>query len=253
MIEAEALKASGISHGFFTREGGHSRGIFASLNCGMGSGDDKDIVRMNRTVVADALAVSEPNLITAFQVHSPNVIVAERPWEVGERPRADGMVTAIPGLAIAVLTADCGPILFADAHARVIGAAHAGWKGALHGVTGATLDAMEALGASRSRITAVLGPMISKAAYEVGPEFPARYVDADSVNKKFFTPSPRAGHAMFDLAGYLEERLRREGAGRVINLGLCTFSDEPRFFSYRRTTHRAEKDYGRQISAIALG
>ena len=252
MIAAEALKASGISHGFFTREGGHSRGIFASLNCGMGSGDDKTVVRMNRTIVADTLKVREPHLITAYQVHSPNVMVVEHPWEAGERPRADGMVTVKPGLAIAVLTADCGPILFADAQARVIGAAHAGWKGALHGVTGATLDAMETLGARRSRITAVLGPMISQIAYEVGPEFPARFVDADSANRKFFTPSPRPGHAMFDLAGYLEERLRREGAGTVINLGLCTFSDEQRFFSYRRTTHRAEKDYGRQISAIAL-
>ncbi|MBC8037655.1 MAG: peptidoglycan editing factor PgeF [Rhizobiales bacterium] len=252
MIQADALKISHVSHGFFTREGGHSRGLFASLNCGMGSGDDTEIVRRNRAIVADALNVAEPNLISAYQVHSPDVIVVEGPWPAGDRPRADGMVTAARGLAIGVLTADCGPILFADAQAGVIGAAHGGWKGALAGVTGRTLDAMERLGAKRARTVAVVGPMISGAAYEVGPEFPARFLDEDGANKRFFTASARPGHGMFDLAGYLEARLKREGAGKVVNLGLCTFSDEARFFSYRRATHRAEKDYGRQISAIAL-
>ncbi|HUR42567.1 MAG TPA: peptidoglycan editing factor PgeF [Aestuariivirga sp.] len=252
MIQANALKIPGISHGFFTRKGGHSRGLFASLNCGMGSGDDKDIVRRNRTIVAATLNVSEPELITAYQVHSPEVIAVEKPWAAGERPQADGMVTTTRGLALGILTADCGPVLFADGHAGVIGAAHAGWKGALAGVTGRTLDAMETLGAKRARTVAVVGPMISRGAYEVGPEFSARFIDDDPANQRFFTASPRAGHAMFDLAGYLEARLKREGAGEVISIGACTFSDESRFFSYRRTTHRSETDYGRQISAIAI-
>ncbi|MGH6855501.1 MAG: peptidoglycan editing factor PgeF [Aestuariivirga sp.] len=252
MIQAATLKTSTVSHGFFTREGGHSRGLFATLNCGMGSGDDKEIVRRNRTIVADALNVAEPNLVTAYQVHSPDVIVVEGPWAAGERPRADGMVTVTRRLALGILTADCGPVLFADTQAGVVGAAHSGWKGALAGVTGRTLDAMERLGAKRARTVAVVGPMISKAAYEVGPEFPARFLEEDATNKRFFTASARKGHAMFDLAGYLEARLKREGAGEVVNLGICTFSDEARFFSYRRSTHRTEKDYGRQISAIAL-
>lgn len=252
MIQAEALKIPGVSHGFFTREGGHSQGLFASLNCGMGSGDDKGTVRRNRAIVADRLHVTEPHLVTAYQVHSPDVIVVEGPWPVDARPKADGMVTASRGLAIGVLTADCGPVLFADAEAGVIGAAHAGWKGALAGVTARTLQAMEALGATRSRTVAVLGPMISGAAYEVGPEFPARFLDDEAANQRFFKASDRAGHWMFDLAGYIEARLKLEGAGEVVNLGLCTYDDERRFFSYRRATHRGDTDYGRQISAIAL-
>ena len=252
MITSDALTLPGIAHGFFTREGGHSRGIFASLNCGMGSGDDKDTVRRNRAVAAGKLGVSEPNLVTVHQVHSPAVHVATGPWTAEGRPRADAMVTKQPGLAIGILTADCGPVLFADAEAGVIGAAHAGWKGALSGVTAATLDAMEGLGAERARIVAVIGPMISQSAYEVGPEFPAHFLAQDATNQRYFASSQRAGHAMFDLPGYLASRLRREGAGQVINLGLCTFADASRFFSYRRTTHRGEADYGRQISAIAL-
>ncbi len=252
MIEASELKSKAVAHGFFTRQGGHSRGIFTSLNCGMGSGDDKTIVRKNRGIAAAALKVEEPRLITAHQVHSPDVISVSAPWSEGERPRADAMVTRERGLAIGVLTADCGPILLVDRQAGIIGAAHAGWKGALAGVTGATLAAMESLGAERSRIVAVIGPMISQAAYEVGPEFPERFLEDDAGNQRYFIPSARAGHALFDLPGFLEARLRRDGAGTVVNLGLCTFSDEARFFSYRRTTHRAERDYGRQISAIAL-
>lgn len=252
MIEAEALRISGIRHGFFTRQGGHSSGIFSSLNCGLGSGDDKEVVRRNRGIVAERLGLSEPNLLTAHQVHSLTAVTVEGSWPSEERPRADAMVTDKPGVGLGILTADCGPVLFADPQARVVGAAHAGWKGALAGVTGATLDAMERLGADRARVIAVIGPMISKDAYEVGPEFPDRFIDDDAANRRFFGPSPRAGHAHFDLAGYLEERLKKEGAGEVVNLGLCTFSDEELFFSYRRTTHRAERDYGRQISAIAL-
>lgn len=252
MIQAEALKIPGIAHGFFTREGGYSQGPFASLNCGMGSGDDQGTVLRNRTLVAETLGLAEPNLVTAYQVHSPHVIVVERPWNFSERPKADGMVTKTRNLAIGVLTADCGPILFTDREAHVIGAAHAGWKGALAGVTGRTLDAMEKLGARRARTIAILGPMISGKAYEVGPEFAVRFVDEDPANDRFFTPSERTGHSMFDLAGYIEARLRREGAGEVVNLDLCTFGDESRFFSYRRATHRGEQHYGRQISAIAL-
>lgn len=252
MITSPHLMHPGLRHGFFTRGGGHSTGIFASLNCGLGSGDDKDTVRQNRSEVAHQLGVDEPSLLSAYQVHSPDVAVVTAPWNGSDRPKVDGLVTATPGLAIGILTADCGPILFADSSARVIGAAHAGWKGALTGVTARTIAAMEEQGARRDHIVAVIGPMISQPAYEVGPEFPARFIDEDAGNRRYFAPSPRAGHAMFNLPAYIEDRLRREGAGRVVNLALCTFADEARFFSYRRSTHRGERDYGRQISAIVL-
>ena len=252
MIASDALALDGISHGFFTREGGHSSGLFTSLNCGMGSGDDKEIVARNRAVVAGRLGVAPDHLLSAWQVHSPDAAVVSAPWEGEERPRVDALVTRTPGIGLGVLTADCGPVLFADPSAGVIGAAHAGWKGALTGVTTRTLDVMEEQGASRKNVIAVIGPMISKAAYEVGPEFPGRFTEADPANARWFTPSPRAGHFMFDLPGYLANRLRAEGVGTVVNLSLCTFSDERRFFSYRRATHRNERDYGRLISAIAL-
>ena len=252
MITAQVLASANIAHGFFTREGGHSTGLFTSLNCGLGSGDDKDIVRRNRAVAAAALGVGEPSLLSAYQVHSAEALHVDKPWDMADRPKVDGLVTATPGLAIGILTADCGPLLFADAHAGVIGAAHAGWKGALTGITEATLAAMEKLGAKRQNITAVIGPMISKMAYEVGPEFAERFTEQDKANARYFTPSPRPRHAMFDLPAFLEDRLRREGAGHVVNLALCTFAGEQRFFSYRRATHRSERDYGRQISAIVL-
>ncbi|MGQ0486034.1 MAG: peptidoglycan editing factor PgeF [Hyphomicrobiales bacterium] len=252
MIETPLLGARHIRHGFFTREGGHSTGHFASLNCGMGSGDDKETVRRNRTIVAEALGVAEPRLLTAHQHHSADAITVIEPWPADRRPMADAMVSNAPGLALGVLTADCAPILFADQEARVIGAAHAGWKGALAGVTGATLAAMEALGARRARIVVAIGPAISQAAYEVGPEFPERYLENDARNARFFTPSRRPHHSLFDLPAYLAARLQAEGAGEVVNLAICTFSDEQHFFSYRRTTHRRERDYGRQISAIAI-
>lgn len=253
MIEADALRLDGISHGFFTREGGHSTGLFSSLNCGMGSGDDRAVVAGNRARVAARLGVAPECLLSAYQVHSAEAVLVSGPWpDHEERPRVDGLVTRTPGVALGVLTADCGPVLFADSQARVVGAAHAGWKGALTGVTTRTLDLMEEQGADRARIVAVIGPTISRAAYEVGPEFPARFTEADPANARYFTPSARAGHAMFDLPAYLADRLRAEGVGQVIDLSLCTFSDEERFFSYRRATHRNEKDYGRLISAIAL-
>lgn len=252
MIRSTALDSDRIAHGFFTREGGQSAGVFSSLNCGLGSGDDKDLVQRNRALVADRMGVEASRLLTAWQVHSPDAVIVEGPWQGDDRPRVDALVTATPGLAVAVLTADCGPVLFADAEAGVVGAAHAGWKGALTGVTTTTVEAMERLGAKRSRIAAVLGPMISRQAYEVGPEFASRFTDEDPANVKFFGQSPRPGHKMFDLAGYLVARLRADGVGHVESLDLCTFDDERRFFSYRRTTHRREPDYGRQISAIAL-
>jgi YfiH family protein len=253
MIAADELRLDGLSHGFFTRGGGHSTGLFASLNCGMGSGDDRDTVLRNRALVAERLGVSRDALLSAYQVHSADAVLVTGPWDPdAERPRADGLVTRTPGVALGVLTADCGPVLFADPQARVIGAAHAGWKGALTGITASTLDLMEEQGASRARITAVIGPMISQAAYEVGPEFPARFTEADPANRRYFKPSMRRDHAMFDLPAYLADRLRAEGVGTVVSLSLCTFSDERRFFSYRRATLRRETDYGRLISAIAL-
>ena len=241
MIQSDALLLPGFSHGFFTREGGHSQGVFSSLNCGMGSGDDRETVLKNRAVVAQRLGVAPDCLLSAYQVHSAEAAVVTSPWQADE-----------PGVALGVLTADCGPILFADPEARVIGAAHAGWKGALTGITARTLQVMEAQGADRARIIAVIGPTISQAAYEVGPEFPARFTEPDPANARYFNPSPRAGHANFALPAYLKDRLKAEGVGAVIDLSLCTFADEERFFSYRRATHRQEKDYGRLISAIAL-
>ena len=252
MIESEALRDSRLSHGFFTRGGGHSTGIFASLNCGLGSGDDPEVVAMNRAVVERALGVDGGQLVTAFQVHSAEVAVVYKPWLPDARPKVDGLVTKTKGLALGVLTADCGPVLFADADAGVVGACHAGWKGAVTGVADSTVAAMEQLGAKRDRIVAVLGPTISKAAYEVGPEFPAPFLNQNGDNVRFFSASVKPGHFMFDLPAYLMQRLRGLGLKATYDMGLCTYSDEARFFSYRRATHRGEKDYGRLVSAIAL-
>lgn len=253
MIEASDLKsATNLRHGFFTRKGGHSDGLFTSLNCGFGSGDDKPTVAKNRDTAGEALGVAGSHLQTVWQWHSPDVILAQAPWDPLAPPKGDAIVTTKRGLAIAVLTADCAPLLFADAQAGVIGAAHAGWKGALAGVSDATITAMEQQGARRQHITAVIGPTISQPAYEVGPEFPAPFIAQDAGNADFFIPSGRAYHHMFDLPGYLTRRLTRSGIGKVVNLAICTYSDEDRFFSFRRATHRSEKDYGRQISAIVL-
>jgi YfiH family protein len=201
--------------------------------------------------MASALGVAPSHFITAYQVHSPDVIVVERPWTRETRPRADAMVTRVRGIALGISTADCGPILFADAEAQVVGAAHAGWKGALTGVLEATIAAMEKLGAERDRIIVAIGPMIRQTSYEVGPEFIARFEEADEDNARFFTASARQGHALFDLAGYVAMRLNRAGLSQLEDLGLCTYAD-PRFFSYRRSVHRGEPDYGRHINAIAL-
>ena len=253
MLQAPSLgKLPRIRHGFFTREGGVSRGIYASLNGGVGSSDAPDNVAENRARMAAALGVAPERLLTAYQIHSPDVVVANVPWTPDTRPRADAIVTRTPRLAIGVSTADCGPLLFADADAGVIGAAHAGWRGAFTGVIEATVAAMERLGAVRARIVAALGPAIRQPNYEVGPEFIARFTAADADNARFFRPSERAGHAMFDLAGYIADRVQRAGIVEFEDLALCNYAEPERFFSYRRTTQRGEPDYGRHVNAIAL-
>ena len=252
-ITADALYAlPGIRHGFFTRQGGVSEGIYASLNCGVGSADERAHVMENRARVTADLGVAADRLATPYQVHSPDVVTVDAVWPVGEGPKADAVVTNRPGIAIGVGTADCGPVLFADGAAGVVGAAHAGWKGAFTGVLEATVAAMEALGARRERIVAVLGPTISRSAYEVGPEFRARFLEADAANDAFFTPSGRAEHHQFDLPAFIGMRLRAAGLGTVDDLALCTYADPARFFSYRRTTHAGEPDYGRLLHAITI-
>jgi YfiH family protein len=251
-IEARSLALTGIRHAFFTREGGVSGGHYASLNGGIGSSDSAENVAANRARMAVALNVEPARFITAYQVHSPQVVVAEMPWPQEARPRADGIVTRMRALAIGVTTADCGPILLADPQARVIGAAHAGWRGALGGVVEATVETMERLGATRSQIRAALGPMIRQSNYEVGSDLIARFAAEDRASSRFFAPALRDGHALLDLPGYIAARLERAGIAEVEDLGLCTYADPARFFSFRRTTHRAEADYGRHVNAIAL-
>jgi YfiH family protein len=246
----ESLDRPSVTHGFFGREGGVSGGIFDSLNCGFGSGDAREAVAENRARVAAALGAKD--LLTVYQTHSPHVEVVRTPWQPGAAPRADAMVSDQPGIALGILTADCAPVLFADTEAGVIGAAHAGWKGAFGGVLEATLDAMRTLGAEPARITAVIGPAISSASYEVGPEFYDRFIAEAADNARFFTASARAGHHLFDLPGYVGGRLKRAGVSRVADIAACTYAKEQTYFSYRRTTHRREADYGRNVSAILL-
>ncbi|MEL7211666.1 MAG: peptidoglycan editing factor PgeF [Pseudomonadota bacterium] len=239
-----------VAHGFFTRKGGASSGVFAGLNCGYGSSDQHDIVKINRTRVAEAMAVAPKQLVSVYQVHSPDVVAVEGPIN-GQTPPADAMVTKTPGLALGILTADCQPVLFADRKAGVIGAAHAGWKGALDGVLEATLDAMEAQGADRADITAVIGPSISQAAYEVGPDFFEMFLDQDPDYARFFA-SGEGDRMQFDLPAFGLHRLREAGVGAAEWTRHCTYSDPARFFSYRRSTHAKEADYGRLISTIRL-
>lgn len=252
MIQAPSLVSQNIRHAFFTREGGVSDGIYTSLNGGIGSSDAPDRVKENRARMAAALGVAPTHFVTCYQIHSPTVIVAEEPWTRENSPRADAVVTRVPALAIGVSTADCGPVLFADGEAGVIGAAHAGWKGALTGVLEATIAAMETLGAKRARISAAIGPLIRQPNYEVGAEFVDRFKAAGPANEQFFKPAAREGHAMFDLPGYIKSRLEGAEIKSAEDLGLCTYAEPARFFSYRRTTHRAEPDYGRHVNAIAL-
>jgi YfiH family protein len=253
MLQAPSLsRLAAIRHGFFDRSGGVSEGVYASLNGGVGSDDAPANVAENRARMAAALGVSAVRFLTPYQIHSPEVATVDAPWTPDRRPRADALVTATPSLAIGVSTADCGPLLFADGEARVIGAAHAGWRGAFTGVIEATVAAMEKLGAARGRIVVALGPVISQPNYEVGAEFVERFTAADADNARFFAPSKQPGHAMFDLPRYIAARIERSGISHFEDLGLCTYADPTRFYSFRRTTHLSEPDYGRHINAIAL-
>jgi polyphenol oxidase len=252
-IEAPELSShSGVRHAFFTRRGGVSDGVYASLNGGLGSSDDPRHVIENRRRMAGQLGLPLAALVSVHQVHSPDAVVVEAPFPRDARPRVDGMVTRRPGLALAITTADCGPVLLADPGAGIAAACHAGWRGALSGILEETVEAMERLGADRKRVIAVLGPTIGRDAYEVGPEFVAQFQGQDDGSGRFFRPSPREGRSMFDLPAYIGARLTTCGIGEYADLSLCTYSDDERFFSYRRTTHRGEPDYGRLISAIAL-
>jgi len=252
MLASPLLAAiPGVRHAFFTREGGVSDGIYAGLNGGLGSNDDAARIRENRRRMAVALGVSPENLISAHQTHSADAIVATGPWQGPARPMADAIVTATERLAIGVTTADCGPVLFVDPSARVIGAAHAGWRGALKGILESTIAAMEKLGAERGRMVVAIGPMIRQQSYEVGREFIECFLDAGADHASFFLPALRNGHAMFDLAGFIRLRLENAGVLMIDDLDVDTYSDE-RFYSYRRSVHRNESDYDRHVHAIAL-
>ena len=248
IITADSL--SPFHHGFFTRRGGASSGVFEGLNCGTGSSDQHEAVTINRNRVAEAMGVTSDALMGVYQIHSPDVVTVTAPNT--DRPKADALVTATPGVALSVLSADCQPVLFADATAGVIGAAHAGWKGALDGVLETTLDAMEALGAMRDNISAVIGPCISQTAYEVGPEFFEDFIAKDPAFARFFANGEN-GKYQFDLPALGIHRLREAGVGQAEWTRHCTYNDPDRFYSYRRTTHNKEADYGRLIAAITLG
>jgi YfiH family protein len=238
-----------VPHGFLGRRGGVSAGVHAGLNVGLGSEDDRAAIEENR-LRAVAAVMPDARLITVYQVHSADCVVAE-PWALADRPKADALVTDRPGMLLGILTADCAPVLLADTEAGVVGAAHAGWKGALAGVTDSTIAAMERLGARRDRIAAAIGPCIARASYEVDDAFARRFEAADPANERFFAAG-RPGHHRFDLEAYIAARLAAAGIARVDALGLDTFADESRFYSFRRATHRGEPDYGRQISLIGV-
>lgn len=240
---------AGVKHGFFTRSGGASSGVYEGLNCGGGSGDQAEIVALNRARVAEEMGVDPAALVAVHQVHSADAVTVDGPTRA--RPRADALVTATRGVALSILSADCQPVLFAEREAGVIGAAHAGWRGALDGVLEATLDAMERLGAERARIRAVIGPSISQRAYEVGEEFLERFMDEDTRNGRHFVNGAGPGKYQFDLVGFGLARLRMAGVEAEWT-GHCTYSEPARFYSFRRATHRGEADYGRLISAIRL-
>jgi YfiH family protein len=248
VIRTDAL--AGLPHGFLGRRGGVSTGVLAGLNVGYGSKDDKEAIDENRRRAIAAL-LPGAELATVHQIHSPRVAVAERAWPIDARPHADAMVSVTPGLLLGILTADCAPILLADTEAGVIGAAHAGWRGALAGVAEATIDAMEKLGAERGRIVAAVGPCIAQASYEVDQGFQSNFVANDAANDRFFADGP-SGKPHFDLEAFVVHRLVSAGVGRVEALHLDTYADADRFYSYRRATHRGEADYGRQVSLIAL-
>lgn len=249
-LKSGKLELPHIAHGFFGRPGGVSTGLYAGLNCGPGSGDDRAAVLENRKRAMDHLG--GPHLVTCYQVHSAECIIVTEPWQIADAPHADAMATNVAGIALGILTADCAPVLFADSEAGVIGAAHAGWKGAIGGVTTATITAMERLGARKERIAAAIGPCIAQASYEVDATFRTRFVTEDGGNAAFFIASDRDGYFRFDLEGYVSERLRRAGLERIEKLGADTYPDASLYYSYRRATHLGEADYGRDLSAIAL-
>jgi len=252
MIRLDVFGSAPIRHAFFTREGGVSEGVYASLNCGFSSADDAARVVENRARAMRALDLAPAGLVTAKQVHGTEAVVVESPWPPAAAPRADALVTRVPGVTLGILTADCVPVLFADAEARVIGAAHAGWRGALAGVVDAAIAAMEDLGAAPQRTVAAIGPAIAQASYEVGPEFPRRFLAQDSVNAPLFVPSRKPGHFLFDLKGYVARRLAALGIRAVAIADADTAADASRFFSYRRACLRGELGHGLGLSALAL-
>ncbi|HEX8214878.1 MAG TPA: peptidoglycan editing factor PgeF [Allosphingosinicella sp.] len=247
-IRARTLE--GVPHGFLGRKGGVSQGLCSGLNVGFGSGDERQAIEANRSLAVEAVAPGT-QLVTVHQVHSPAAMAVTAPFPDHARPHVDALVTNRPGLALGILTADCTPILFAEPDAGVVGAAHAGWKGALGGIVGATVEAMEALGANRDNIASAVGPTIARKSYEVDEAFLRRFIEADRENERFFSGG-RDGHHQFDLEGYVVSRLAEAGVTRIEALGLDTYSNPDLFYSYRRATHRGEPDYGRQISLIAL-
>ncbi|OAN50654.1 polyphenol oxidase [Paramagnetospirillum marisnigri] len=253
MITLSALNDfTRVRHGFFTREGGVSEGVYASLNCGPGSKDAPAAVAENRRRAMAMMDLPAEALLTLYQAHTADVVVVREPWAAGQQPTADALVTDRPGLALGILTADCAPVLLADGKAGIVAAAHAGWKGALGGVLDNTVKAMVGLGAKTANIVAAMGPCIGHRSYEVGPEFPAPFLAEDGANVDFFAPAPRSGHALFDLPGYISRKLSRLGVHEVTRVPADTCRDETRFFSYRRACLRGEPDYGRQLSAIVL-
>lgn len=252
IIAANLASLDGIRHGFFTRAGGVSTGLYAGLNCGLGSSDDQPSVIENRRRVSDHLGGAHGAVVTLYQEHGTTALAIDEPVARDSLPRADAVVTSTPGLVIGVLTADCGPVLFADPEARIVAAAHAGWRGAVSGILESTIAEMERIGAKRARIVAALGPCINQPAYEVGPEFEAGIVERDPSNARYFSRSDPASKPHFDLPGYVLDRLASSGVTNIVNAARCTHANESLFFSYRRTMERKEPDYGRQISAIVV-
>src|SRR5262245_5264824 len=253
MIQAEALQdCPRVRHGFFTRQGGVSAGLYASLNCGYGSNDQPANVTENRRRALAMIGLPPEALATTYQIHSADVIEVTKPWPLDARPTVDAMVTTQPGVALGISTADCAPVLLADPVAGVIGAAHAGWRGAVNGVVEAVVRRMVERGAEPARMCAAVGPCIARASYEVGPEFPQPFLQQDPENRRFFKPGRRAGHFMFDLPGYVVSRRRNLGIGEAAAVNRDTCAEADMFFSYRRTTLAGESDYGRGLSVIAL-
>lgn len=249
--DASLAALGGVRHGFFTRRGGVSRGLYDSLNCGFGSSDERTAVAENRGRAAAALGGSRAALVTGYQVHGTDVAEVAEAWRPEDSPRVDGLVSRTPGIVLGVLAADCAPVLFADREAEIVGAAHAGWKGALAGILEATLAAMERLGARRTRITAVIGPCIGFQSYEVGPEFPAPFLAREPASARFF--AAHGERCLFDLEGYAAHRLEDAGAGEIVRLSRDTCAEGGEFFSYRRSCQKREGDFGRGLSAIAIG